>query len=64
MLAFIFIHNVFENVGDADNMRPVLFILLIVAILLILIGSLIALYTFFSYLKYRSSRVDPIYPRK
>jgi hypothetical protein len=61
MLAFIVIHNGFENVGDADNMRLVLFILLIAAILLILIGSLVALYTFFSYLKYRSSRVDPIH---
>lgn len=64
MLAFISIHNVFEDAGNTDSMRLILFILLIVAILLIVIGFVVALYTFFSYLRERSNRIDTMHRRR
>ena len=64
MLAFIFMHNVFEGTGNTDSMRLVLFILLIIAILLIIVGSVVALYTFLSYLRYRSNRIDTMHRRR
>lgn len=41
------------NAGSAENMRVLLFVLLIVAIFLILLGAVIALWTLYGYRKMR-----------
>jgi hypothetical protein len=41
--------------GEAAHLRLVLSLLLLLAIALILVGTAIALYTFYAYIKYRAS---------
>lgn len=47
-----------ENAADADNMRGLLLILLVVAIALILAGAVIALWTLYNQIKARSTTSD------
>jgi len=60
IVAFVFITSTTPNNGAVDSLRFVLSLLLILAIVLILLGAAIALYTFYSYIKFKASRVDRI----
>ena len=52
-----------ESVVNADSMRILLFVLLLIAILLIIAGAVIALWTLYSYRKARSSTMDDLATR-
>ncbi|GER86655.1 hypothetical protein KDW_08170 [Dictyobacter vulcani] len=47
-----------RNAANADNMRGLLLILLVVAIGLILAGAVIALWTLYNHIKARSTNSD------